>query len=293
MRNPTRRTAIAALGVLAVALAAGAFAFLPGQQQQTETRTNLAVTAVVTSSGGNTTFTQGPGTAISAPACAGSTEAYGNITWTVGRCVSYGFPSALVKNATLDSQEVLPFIKTAYEYHLVYFALSRTNPDVMYAVLNVTGSQVVTGNYTSGYQVSYVGDKLLNVTVLQVVPSHFKITHISAYALPDRTGSVSYTVQEQQAISVALSDPGVRSLMVEPPYYVEFVGSSGNATVTTSYFIQLYQVDGTGIVGAFVSPSLHSVVRSYTQERLSAECWPDGIVITDPWSATGFKGCTA
>ncbi len=293
MRSPTRRTAVAALGVLAVALAAGAVAFLPGQQQQTGARTGSALTAVVTSSGGNTTFTQGPGTAISAPACAGSTETYGNITWTVSRCVSYGFPSALLKNATLDSREVLPFIRTAYEYHLVYFAFSRTNANLMYAVLNVTGSQVVTGNYTTGYQVSYVGDKLLNVTVLQVVPSHFKVAHVSAYALPDRSGSVAYTVQEQQAISVALSDPKVRSLMVEPPYYVEFVGSSGNATVTNSYFIQLYQVDGTGIVGAFVSTSLQTVVKAYTQERLSAECWPDGIVITDPWAAADFKGCTA
>jgi hypothetical protein len=35
-----------------------------------------------------------------------------------------------------------------------------------------------------------------------------------------------------------------------------------------------------------------SVVSSYTEQRVSGECWPDGIVITDPWGATGFNGCT-
>ncbi|HVC27716.1 MAG TPA: hypothetical protein VND40_06095 [Nitrososphaerales archaeon] len=292
MTNATRRTAIAALGVLAIALAAGAVAFLP-VQQQAGTRNVSQVTAVVTSSGNNVTFTQGPGTAVSAPVCGGSTETYANITWTVSPCVSFGFPSASLKNATLASRQVLQFIKTAYEYHLAYFAFSRTDANVMYAVLNVTGSQVVTGNWTTGYQVSYVGDKLLNVTVLQVVHSHFQVTHVSAYALPDRSESVAYTPQQLQAISVALSDPKVRSLMVEPPYYVEFVGSSGNATTTDSYFIQLYQVDGTGIVGAFVNPGLGSVVTSYTQQRVSGECWPDGMVITDPWGETGFSGCPA
>jgi hypothetical protein len=89
--------------------------------------------------------------------------------------------------------------------------------------------------------------------------------------------SVAYTPQQVHAIEVALSDPTVKTLIVEPPYYVEFVGSSGNATVTDSYFIQLYQVDGTGVVGAFVNPGLDSVVSSYAEQRVSGECWPDGM----------------
>ena len=281
---------IAALTVLGVLLVGGAVVLLPGGQQGGQSRSSI--TAVVTSSGSTSTYTQGHGTIVSSPACSGSAETYGNMTFSVSPCVSYGFPSAFVRNATLDTRQVLPFIRTAFEYHLVYFAHNQVNRDVMYAVLNVTGSQVVTGNYTTGYQVSYVGNKLLNVTILKVVYQHFDVTHVSAYALPDRNESVSYTPQQVRVIGLALSDPKVTSLMVGPQYYVEFVGSSGNGTTAATYVIQLYQVDGTEIVGAFVNPSLDSVVSSYSQQRGSGECWPGGIVITDPWGETGF-GCSA
>jgi hypothetical protein len=236
----------------------------------------------VTSSGVNSTYIEGHGVVVYSTACSGSTETYGNMTLSVSPCVSYGFPSAFLRNATLDTQQVLAFIKTAYEYHIVYFAHSRTNPWVMYAVLNVTGGQVMTGNYTTGYQVSYVGDRLLNVTVLRVAASHFEVTHLSAYNLPDRNDSVAYTPQQVQAIKLALSDPRVESLVAGVPYYVEFVGPSGSAATTGGYIVQLYQVDGTGIVVALVITDLNSVISSYAQQRISGECWPGGIVITDP-----------
>jgi hypothetical protein len=292
MKHARPTVAVAALCVLAIASVAVAYSFLPGAPQSA-TQGDQIVTAVVSTSGGSSIFTQGPGTAVSAPACSGSTESYGNMTWTVSPCVSYGFPSATMKNATLDSRQVLPFIKTAYDYHLLYFAFSKTDSSVMYAVLNVTGSQVVTGNWTGGYKVSYVGDELLNVTVLQVVVSHYEVTHVSTYSLPDRNESVVYTPQQVQAIQIALSNTTVKSLLVAPPYYVEFVDSSDNATFADANFVQFYQIDGTGVVGAFVNPTITSVVGTYTEQRISAECWPDGLVITDPWAATGFTGCKA
>ena len=291
MTSAKSKVAIAAICILGIALVAAGFTLLPSLQQ-TGAQSSSFVTAVVTSSGTNLTYTQGPGTAVPSPLCGGSTETYGNLTWTVSPCVSYGFPSAPMKNATLDSQQVLTFIKGAYEYHLVYFGFSRTYANVMYVVLNVTGSQVVTGNWTSGYHVSYVGDRLLNVTVVQVIPSHFQVTHLTAYSLPDRNSSVAYSPQQMSAIQVALADPTVRSLMLSPPYYAEFVGSSSKGTIVDSYLVQLYQVDGTGVVGVFVNPTTNSVVSSYTEQRISGECWPGGIVITDPWAAAGFSGCS-
>lgn len=278
------------IGILCVLLVAGAVVFLPGQHAGVQSTSSI--TAVVTRSGTTTTYTQGHGTIVYSPACNGSAETYGNMTFSVSPCVSYGFPSAFVRNATLDTRQVLPFIKTAYEYHLVYFAHSKTDWGVMYAILNVTGSQIVTGNYTTGYQVSYVGNKLLNVTFFRVAFQHFDVTHVSAYALPDRNESVAYTPQQVRAIGLALSDANVTSLMVGPPYYVEFVGSSGNATNAANYVVELYQVDGPEIVGAFVNLSLSSVLNPFIQQRGSGECWPGGIVITDPWGETGF-GCAA
>lgn len=286
--NGSNMATFGVLGILLLAGVAGAVVLLPGLHGAQSS----SVTAVVTRSGTTATYTQGHGTIVSSPACSGTSNTYGNITFSVSPCVAYSFPSAFVRNATLDTPQVLPYIKTAYEYHLVYFAHSQANWDVMYAVLNVTGSQVVTGNYTTGYQVSYVGNRLLNVTFLRVAFQHFDVTHVSAYTLPDRNESMAYTPQQVQAIGVALSDANVTSLTAGSPYYVEFVGSSGNATSATNYVVQLYQVNGTKIVGAFVNLSLDSVVNSFTQLRGSGVCWPGGIVITDPWGETGF-GCTA
>ena len=280
---------IAVFGVLAAVLMIGSIAILP--EMHGGPQSAPSVTAVVTSSASTATYTQGHGTIVYSPTCKGTEETFGNLTFSVSPCVAYGFPSPFVRNATLDTRQVLPFIAAAYEYHLVYFAHSTANSNVMYAVLNVTGRQVVAGNYSAGYQVSYAGNKLLNVTFLKVASKHFDVTHVSSYSLPDRNESVAYSLLQGTAIRVALSDSNVTSLMGGQQYYAKFVGSTGNVTAVGNYLVQLYQVNGTGIVGAFVNLSLGSVVSSFYQERGAGECWPGGIVVTDPWGETGF-GCT-
>jgi hypothetical protein len=105
---------------------------------------------VVTRTGATTTYAQGHETITYSLACSGTSETFGNMILSLRPCVAYGFPSAFVRNATLDTRQVLPFIKTAYECHLVYFAHGVATSDVMYVVLNVTGSQVVNGNCRQG-----------------------------------------------------------------------------------------------------------------------------------------------
>lgn len=268
---------LAAAIVLGIVLAVVAFSF-PAAPKQTG---HQETSAVATSSEG--------GRAMSSSSCTGTTETYGNLTLTRSPCVMYGFPSVTVKNATLDTRPVLAYIGTAYEYHVAYFGVSQTDSNVMYAVLNVTGRQVVTGNWTTGYRVSYLGNALLNVTVQQVVASTYEVTHVSSYPLPDRNATVTYAPQQARAIQVALSDSKVKSLLTAPPYYVEFVGAARNE----SYLVQLYQVDGTGVVGGFVSSNSTSVSGIYSEQRVSGECWPNGMVITDPWGAATHCSCKA
>jgi hypothetical protein len=196
-----------------------------------------------------------------------------------------------MKYSTLDSLPVQAFIRTAYEYHLVYFASSKDGAATAYAVLNVTGSQEVVGNWTAGYTVSYVGDRLLNVTVVQVTSSVYDVTHVSSYPLPDRNESVVFTPDQVRAIGVALSDPGVQALMTVPPYYAELVALPIPGAADGSYLVQLYQVDGTRVVGVFVGPDFSSVLGTFVEQRVSGECWPGGLVITDPWDAAGYSGC--
>lgn len=226
------------------------------------------------------------------PACAGSPETFGNMTLEPSPCSSYGFYGPVVENATLSSKKVLPLIETAYDYHVVYFANSTTDSGVYYAVLNVTEAQHVRGNWTIGYSISYVGNELLNVTVLHVVGAVYEVAHVSAYPLPSRNSTLAYTPQEGQAIQTALANSTVTSLMGGKPYYVELVAPTPGASGQT-FIVQLYQVDGTGVVGAFVNTGLGQVTGSFTEHRISGSCWPDGIVITDPWDATGYSGCKA
>ncbi|HUI01082.1 MAG TPA: hypothetical protein VLU99_09045 [Nitrososphaerales archaeon] len=223
--------------------------------------------------------------------CGSASETYGNMTIPTDPCVSYGFSSATLKNATLASRQIQRYIKQAYEYHLVYFGSSRWNGRVTYAVLNVTGTQVVNGNWTAGYTVSYVGNYLVNATVLQTTSAKYQVTHVSSYALPDRNTTLAYSPDEFGAIQTAATNPIVESLMAHQPYYLQYVGPNGSGTSDDSRFVQFYQVNGTGTVGAYVSTSESVVIDSFFNLRISGECWPDGLVITDPWNAAGYSGC--
>jgi hypothetical protein len=271
--SPRTKTALITLGVLGIGVAALGAVYLP-----------RAV--------GSSNPPTAAGPAGTSSSTCGSPVTYGNMTLSSDPCTAYGFASAVMRNATLDSPPVQAFIKEAYEYHLVYFSTSKTNPGTMFAVLNVTGTQEVTGNWTGEYQVSYVGDRLLNLTVVRVSPSVYDVTHVSSYLLPDRNSSIAFTPQQVRAITVALSDPAVKTLMTGPPYYVELVATPSPEAMNDSYLVQLYQVDGTKVVAAFVSHDLSSVVGTFVEQRISGECWPGGLVITDPWDAAGYSGCS-
>jgi hypothetical protein len=208
------------------------------------------------------------------------------MTLNENSCTSYSFPSDSLEKATLGSTQVQAFIKSAYEYHLVYFGRQIGGPNVTHTVLNVTGTQVVTGNWTTGYRVSYLANALLNVTVQHPVPSTYDVTHLSVYPLPDRNESIAFTTQQMRAIQMAISDPKVKALMVRPPYFVQSAKLFSNGTINNAYFVQLYQVGGTGFVGAFVNQSFTAVVASYGGNRVSSQCLADGTVITDPWNAS-------
>lgn len=222
--------------------------------------------------------------AAPAPSCTGSAETFGNMTLDLGPCSTYGWSDMVIQNATLASKQVLPLIKTAYDYHLVYLDNSTRLAGVMYAVLNVTGSQQVTGNWTSGYSISYSGNRLLNITVLHVIGSVYQVSHVSSYPLPSRNTSLAYSAQQEQAIQVALANSTVTSLMGTKPYYVELAAPTGGPSGPT-FVVQFYQVDGPGTIGAFIDVGLDKVTGSFTLQRVTGDCSATGMVITDPWGA--------
>ena len=228
--------------------------------------------------------------------CSDTTITFANMTWEENPC-AMPFLGAQLENATLDSPQVQAFIKNAYDYHRVYYRTGIGTEDETDEILNVTGRQVVTGNWTSAYLMSYVDNHLLNVTVAPTAQSMYDVTHISVYNLPDRNYSVTFTALQRQVINGALSNSTVRSLMVGGPYYVRYVSplenntvtgppnSSGNNTVAIpdSYFVQFNLVNGTAYVSAYLDKNFTAVASAFSDEPFSTECFGNGLMISDPW----------
>jgi hypothetical protein len=260
--------------------------------------TQIPMTDTATSSAGN------PGAQANSTSssetfeeCSDTTVTFANMTWEENPCAPPILPSAQLENATLDSPQVQAFIKDAYEYHRVYYRTGIGTEGQTDEILNVTGRQVVTGNWTNAYLMSYVGNHLLNVTVAPTTESMYDVTHISVYNLPDRNYSVTFTALQRQVINGALSNSTVKSLMVGGPYYVRYVSplenntitgppkSSGNSTVAIpdSYFVQFNLVNGTANVSAYLDKNFTTVTSTFSDEPFSTECFGNGLIISDPW----------
>ena len=280
-------TALLASGIAgAVALAALTLPLLNGSQQATSNGPVTTLTATATKVANNL---------YDCP----KTETFGNLTYSYNPCARFppDFDSAWRSQAydALDSPAVQASINGAYEYHLVYF-----NQNTRDSIINVTGAQVITGNWTTGYQISYVRNVLLNVSVDQV-GSSYEVTHISVYQLPDRQTFLGFSVQQKEVIAAAASDSKTESLMAGEPYYVVWVspfegndvfvwaqcpGYNGNSTVViNSYDVQFNQMNGYRNVQVYVDQGFNVVARTSSDQPRSIEGAGNGLLITDPWIA--------
>jgi hypothetical protein len=230
---------------------------------------------------------------------------FANMSWVEPPACAPPFgPSEQLENATLDSPQVQAFIKNAYEYHRVYYRTGSGSQQMINGsswqstdeILNVTGRQVMSGNWSSGYVLSYVDNHLLNITVAPTEQSYL-ITLMAVYNLPDRSYVETFTALQGQVINGALANSTVKSLMIGGPYYVRYVSplenntiagppkSSGNNTVVIpdSYFVQFNLVNGTAYVSADLDKNFTTLASTYTDQDFSAECFGNGQIISDPW----------
>jgi len=184
-------------------------------------------------------------------------------------CNSYSFPY-VAYNSTLGSPQVQPLIKNAYLTELLYYKYNESSPVHQCAILNITGSQEVSGDWTGGYHVSYLNNKLLNITIefgKYMQPPRYVVTHVSVYGLSDRKYLVSFTPQQKQVIQVALADNTVRSLMANHAYYVRIVYPYGGGPLSGTQAVQLYEVNGAIEINVNVSGDLSSVVAASAATR--------------------------
>jgi hypothetical protein len=211
----------------------------------------------------------------SAPSCCTySVQSFGNLTLKIparvpgNACDTYSFPAGY--DSTLGSPQVQPLIRNTYLTELLYYKYNESSPIHQCAILNITGSQVVSGDWTGGYHVSYLSNKLLNITIefdKYMQPPRYVVTHVSVYGLSDRKYLVSFTPQQKQVIRVALANNTVNSLMADHTYYVRIVYPYGGGPLTGTQAVQLFEVNGAIEINVNVSSDLSSVVAASAATR--------------------------
>lgn len=219
----------------------------------------------------------------------GTVSSYSSSQDTTTSTINWNYGE--VANLTLNQPKVQAYIKSAYSYTVSMYP-GHFGPDLMTVLINVTGSQNVAGNYSSGYTITYSGMKMLNVTVEFIPPStYFFPPEIIVASFPNQTDSITFTQQEQHVIQVALSNSTVQKLMVGSQYYVDYVTQFPiqNGTFGGDYFVSMYQENGIRIIGAFVNPSVTAVVSSYVDTRTTMMCFGSSVpdtCFTSPWNST-------
>ena len=229
--------------------------------------------------------------AMSTSTLMGSTTNYLAENTTV--TFSSGWDAALVMNLTLNSPQVQSYVRNAYSYYVECCSSSSPPPfegATINAFINVTGSQTVSGNWTSSYFVSYSGIEALAVDVQFTAPSTYQLTSINATSLPGWNYSVVYTPQQQRVIDAALSNDSVRGDMANDgisAYYVANVTifPTGNSTFGRDYFLTINQIDGPKFIGVFVNPNTMQVTGAYEDSTASYVCYGYGICFSSPWGS--------
>jgi hypothetical protein len=191
-----------------------------------------------------------------------------------------------VANVTLGSPSVQAYIHDAYNYS---FSISQTGTDpvLLSTTIFVIGEQIVSGNWTTGYNVTYTHISFLNETVMYSPPSYYRSINFAVRNQTDDHGFVNFTSGEREAISSAMDNASLRSYYSANPSYVAgaYLLPAGNATFGGDYLIVLSQLNGTRILNAFVSPASWQVVSTYQSSRISSTCYSNGVCYYSPWGA--------
>ena len=211
-------------------------------------------------------FPSGPGTTTSGVSKSSpTTTTLGlrtTITSTTG-IVGAGWNYFDLSSAIYNSSQVKPHITGVYYYNTVDFAPPNdSNP---YAEVYVIGEQVVSGNWTTGYTVTYTGRQTLNVTVQFTRPSTYNVTGMVVTSLTDNSSQISFNATQRRAIQTALENSTVKADLSGMPYYVYHAFATPNPNGTgTVYVIQIAQVNGFKAVQIQENSALTEVVNVMT-----------------------------
>jgi len=267
MAEYRREVTLATVAALAVVVVlASAVVYLPlatNQTTVTSTSTGSTLTTITTSLGVITTTTTMGGYTIVTTS-----------TTPNGGCPPQTIDEGKVIGTVLNSSEVASYTKTSFAYDWLYETGDSCTGELPPVVqVNVTGSQSVSGNWTSQYFVTYSNNTLITAEV----SSSYQITSLNVTKLPDVTqGPVSYDAQQQQVIGVAVSSSTVRQMTSGVAYYVPYFyhfGGSGNQTYANDYYVVLNQVNGPLSWGIYINSNATQVIGAFQYHDCRYNSW--------------------
>lgn len=184
------------------------------------------------------------------------TYSVGNLTLRLNPIVCYSDANIHLENSSTTA----PIFGSFY-HTLLYLNYNRTLPAHISAVYNVTGSQIVQGNWTVGYHLTYTNNELVNFSATLTNSSTYAITHVAKYPLPDRSYTDTYGSAQQKDVMAALSNSTVRSDMEGASYYVYGVYLHNTANTTQ---VDFFQANGRDSVAANLDDATLKVVQIST-----------------------------
>ena len=174
----------------------------------------------------------------------------------------------LIADACLSSPSVQQYIEYAYSYNFGNVT-SSGNLSILFVPVNILTAQEVSGDWTTGYKITFTGIEMLNVTIEVTNSSDYSVIGVTVTNLPDQTQSVSYNTQQQRIIQVAFSNSTVEQL-TQNHYYAESVSqipSMLNETYAGDYSVLLYETNGIQTIDVLVNSSITNVVAIQTITR--------------------------
>lgn len=271
--------------VVAVLIAAsmGALAIYSFPPSSGGSATNSTLTTGSTSLSSTTSYT----TTISNTTHQYTTTIISYVQWFPGEAV----------NLTLYSPVVQSYVVSAYSYAVPSIGSLPNDSNLVAVTVTVLGSQSVSGNWTTGYVVSYAGNESLNAVVRFSQPSSYTLSSLTVVNYTVSSQNIQFDAQQQQFIQVALTNSTVRTWMGALPVYVASVGTTAgfNGTYKGDYRVELNQVNGPNQIVVFVNGAGTSVVGLYQASMTQSMCFALGgeggaapnqqVCFESPWGA--------
>src|SRR5208282_5626367 len=99
-----------------------------------------------------------------------------------------------------NSSEVKPHITNAYYYFVMRYGAAPGTGTQLFLDVYVVGAQTVTGNWTTGYIMTYTGRQIFNATVQYTEPSTYNVTGMAVTSLANQSYQISFDATQEQAI---------------------------------------------------------------------------------------------